>query len=158
MYHYAPENYDCPFCRVANNDFLGSSVCTKAEDIVLQTPLTAAFISSHWWPNNAGHVLVIPNQHFENLYDLPVEYAADIHKVAQQIALAFKHVYQCDGVSTRQHNESAGNQEVWHYHLHVFPRYHNDDIYGLFWKRETMTPQQRLPYAQKLRGYFSSPT
>jgi histidine triad (HIT) family protein len=154
MHSHTPENYDCPFCRISNNDFSNESVYTKAQDIVFQTPLATAFISSHWWPNNAGHVLVIPNQHFENIYDLPLEYGADIHKTARQIALAFKHVYNCDGVSTRQHNESAGNQEVWHYHLHVFPRYHNDDLYTLF--RRLTTPEERLPYAQKLREYFAS--
>ncbi len=97
---------------------------------------------------------MIPNQHFENIYDLPKEYAAETHELAQKVALAFKAVYKCDGVSTRQHNEPAGNQEVWHYHLHVFPRYHNDDLYTLFWKRELTTLEQRLPYGQKLRDYF----
>lgn len=156
MYHHAGEEYDCPFCSVAKGDFSSPSVYTKAQDIVLQTPLTTAFISSHWWPNNSGHVLVIPNKHFENIYDLPLEYATDIHNLARKVALAFKAVYKCDGISTRQHNESAGNQEVWHYHLHVFPRYQNDDLYTLFWQRELTTPEQRLPYAQKLHDYFSS--
>jgi histidine triad (HIT) family protein len=155
MYNHAPGNYDCPFCRVAKNDFSSPFVYTNTDDVILQTQLATAFLSSHWWPNNPGHVLVIPNKHFENIYDLPLEYVADIHKVAQQIALAFKQVYKCDGVSTRQHNEPAGNQEVWHYHLHVFPRYQNDELYTLFWKRELTTPEQRLPYAQKLRDYFS---
>jgi histidine triad (HIT) family protein len=156
MYNHAPKNYDCPFCRITNNNFTSPSVYTKAEDVVLRTLLATAFLSSHWWPNNPGHVLIIPNKHFENIYDLPLEYAADIHKTAQQVALAFKAVYNCDGVSTRQHNESAGNQDVWHYHLHVFPRYHNDEVYTLFWKRELTMPEQRLPYTQKLRDYFSS--
>jgi histidine triad (HIT) family protein len=156
MYNHAPENYDCPFCRVARNDFTSPAIYTKAEDIVLQTPLATAFLSSHWWPNNSGHVLIIPNKHFENIYDLPLEYATELHRLSQQIALAFKQVYQCDGVSIRQHNEGAGNQEVWHYHLHVFPRYHKDDLYTLFWERRLTTPLQRLPYAQKLRDYFSS--
>jgi len=41
-----------------------------------------------------------------------------------------KQAWKCDGVSTRQHNEPAGNQDVWHYHMHVFPRWDNDDLYG----------------------------
>jgi histidine triad (HIT) family protein len=153
VYSHAPKNYDCPFCGVANGDFSSPSVYTNVQDIILQTPLVTAFIASRWWPNNAGHVLVIPNQHFENIYDLPLEYAADIHTAAQRVALAFKHVYKCDGVSTRQHNESAGNQDVWHYHLHVFPRYHNDNFYASL--GEWTTLEQRLPYAQKLRDYLS---
>jgi histidine triad (HIT) family protein len=155
MHNHAPEHYECPFCRVAKKDFTNPAVYTNAEDVILQTPLATVFLSSHWWPNNLGHVLIIPNKHFENIYDLPLEYATEIHRLSQQIALAFKAVYTCDGVSTRQHNEPVGNQEVWHYHLHVFPRYQGDDLYTLFLKRRLTTPDERLPYAQKLRDYFS---
>jgi histidine triad (HIT) family protein len=156
VYNHAPENYDCALCRIANNDFAPTRPRTRPEDIILQTPLATAFISAYWWPNNPGHVLIIPNKHFENIYELPLEYATEIHRLAQKISLAFKVVYRCDGVSTRQHNEPAGNQESWHYHLHVFPRYLNDDLYILFPHRRLTTLEQRLPYAQKLRDYFSS--
>jgi histidine triad (HIT) family protein len=155
MYNHAPENYDCALCRIANNNFAPTRPRTRPEDIVLQTTLATAFISAYWWPNNPGHVLVIPNKHFENIYELPLEYATEIHRLAQQIALAFKAVYNCDGVSTRQHNESAGNQDAWHYHLHVFPRYHNDDLYTLFPHRSLTTLEERLPYTQKLHDYFA---
>ena len=46
------------------------------------------------------------------------------------MALTMKVVYSCDGISTRQHNEPAGNQDVWHYHLHVTPRYKDDVFYS----------------------------
>jgi histidine triad (HIT) family protein len=153
MYTHAPENYDCPICRVVQGHFAPTQPVTRPEDVILQTPLATAFISARWWPNNPGHVLVVPNTHFENIYDLPATYAAEIHTLAQKIALAFKEVYKCDGVSTRQHNEPAGNQDTWHYHLHVFPRYQDDDLYKSF--GEWTTPPQRLPYTQKLRDYFS---
>lgn len=71
------------------------------------------------------------------------------------MAIAFKRVYGCDGVSTRQHNEPAGNQEVWHYHLHVFPRYVDDDLYDLTAQRRLTTPDERQPYADRLRRYFT---
>jgi histidine triad (HIT) family protein len=138
-----------------NNGFAPTRPRTRPEDVILHTSLATAFISAYWWPNNPGHVLVIPNKHFENIYELPLDYATEIHTLAQKIALAFKAAYPCDGVSTRQHNESAGNQESWHYHLHVFPRYLNDDLYTLFPQRSLTTPLQRLPYAQKLRDYFA---
>lgn len=50
--------------------------------------------------------------------------------LARRLALVLKQIHECPGVSTRQHNEPAGNQEVWHYHLHVFPRYDGDGLYG----------------------------
>ncbi|HEX3722191.1 MAG TPA: hypothetical protein VHV31_05340, partial [Nitrolancea sp.] len=60
----------------------------------------------------------------------------------------------CDGTSFRQHNEPAGNQEIWHYHLHVFPRYVDDDLY-LRTRRDT-TPEERTPYASMVQQYLSN--
>lgn len=151
-YSHEPDNYVCPFCLVVAGT---GDVLTKPGDVVLRNQWVTAFISSHWWPNNPGHVIVIPNQHYENIYALPAEVAAHIHEAARQIALAFKATYHCDGTSTRQHNEPAGYQEVWHYHLHVFPRYENDFLYDLTHQRFLSTPEERLPYAQKLRAYLA---
>jgi histidine triad (HIT) family protein len=69
------------------------------------------------------------------------------------IALAMKAVYSCDGVSTRQHNEPAGNQDVWHYHLHVTPRYEDDQFY--LTHREFMPVNERAKHAEKLRSYLA---
>ncbi|GAK12270.1 bis(5'-nucleosyl)-tetraphosphatase [Geomicrobium sp. JCM 19039] len=63
------------------------------------------FVASKWWPNNHGHVLVVPNEHYENLYELPVHLAGPIHYVTQLVAHAMKEAYGCDGISTRLHNE-----------------------------------------------------
>ncbi|MCY9662658.1 hypothetical protein P5G65_22670 [Paenibacillus chondroitinus] len=68
------------------------------------------------------------------------------------LAKAFKSVYKCEGVSTRQHNEPAGNQDTWHYHLHVFPRYKNDNMYRSEGRKTTI--EERIEYAEKLRTYF----
>jgi histidine triad (HIT) family protein len=88
-----------------------------------------AFISAHQWTKYRDYVLIIPNQYFENLYELPDEVGGKIHSLSRRSVLAKKAVYRCDGVSTRQHNEPAGNQDVWHYHLHVFSRYEQDNLY-----------------------------
>ena len=72
--------------------------------------------------------------------------------LSRRIAIALKRSYACDGVSTRQHNEPVGYQEVWHYHVHVFPRYEGDNLYGS--PRRNSTPEERQPYAASLRAYF----
>jgi len=64
-------------------------------------------------------------------------------------------LYKCDGVSTRQHNEPAGGQEVWHYHLHVFPRYEGDNLYKSSAIRDFIPLEKRVVYAERLRAYFS---
>lgn len=120
VYGHAPPDYDCPFCRIACGSF-GSGVASAPADVVHQDAHSLALIACDQWPGTPGHVLVIPSRHYENLYDLPLEEATRIHSVARRVALAMKRAYGCPGISTRQHNEPVGNQEVWHYHLHVFP-------------------------------------
>ena len=120
MYNHEPPDYNCPFCKVAAG-LEDEASYTVASDIVLRTNLVIGFISSHWWPRNPGHVILIPWDHYENIYDLPETCGTEIYRASREIALAMKAAYGCDGISTRQHNEPAGMQEVWHFHLHVFP-------------------------------------
>jgi histidine triad (HIT) family protein len=125
-------------------------------DTIYQDGRVTALIGSHQWPNNHGNVLIFPNEHFENIYDLPVDYAADIHRVARMVAIAMKRSYGCDGVSTRQHNEPSGNQDVWHYHLHVTPRYRDDGFYTT--RRELMAAGERAMHAEKIRHGLAGPS
>jgi histidine triad (HIT) family protein len=148
MYNHAPENYICPFCLLIQG-IKSEHVYSIQSDIVYYDDAITALISSHQWPNNHGNVIIVPNEHFENIYDLPLRYAHDIHKMAKRLAIAMKMVYSCDGVSTRQHNEPAGNQDVWHYHLHVTPRYKNDNYYGTL--REFMPIIEREKHAATLK-------
>ena len=145
---HQPEGYECPFCRIATGQDDG--IQTKNADVVYQDETVTAFIAAAWWPANAGHVLVVPNGHYENIYDIPDEVLAAVQVVGKRMAGAIKAAYGCDGTSFRQHNEPHGDQEVWHYHLHVFPRYEADGLYGSR-KRDT-SPEERLPYAEKLRA------
>ena len=97
--------------------------------------------------------MAVPNEHFENLYDLPERYAADLYGIIKKVALALKTVYACEGISTRQHNETAGSQDVWHYHVHVTPRYTNDQFYGS--QRQFMPESQRTIHAARIREYLN---
>jgi histidine triad (HIT) family protein len=148
MYNHAPENYACPFCLLIQGT-QNSHVLSVHNDIIYQDDIVTAFISSHQWPNNHGNTIIVPNEHFENIYDLPLKYAMDIQRLAKRLAIAMKTIYACEGVSTRQHNEPAGNQDVWHYHLHITPRYPNDQFY--LTQREFMPAGERTKHAEKLR-------
>jgi histidine triad (HIT) family protein len=153
-FSHQPDGYRCPFCRVAAGEDLPDGY-TKQADVVYHDGTATAFVSSAWWPANLGHVLVVPNDHYENVYEIPDAVLAAVQVVGKRIALALKAVYGCDGTSFRQHNEPGGNQEVWHYHLHVFPRYRDDDLYVRTRERRNTTPAERAPYAQKLRDYLA---
>ena len=149
---HAPNGYICPFCRL----LLGEETeHNRLADIVWQDERTTAFISPRWWPKNHGHVLVIPNEHVENLYTIDDDLLGAVYATAKRIAIALKTAYGCEGTSTRQHNEPAGNQDVWHLHVHVFPRYPRDRLYERHEEKRWASPEERTPYAAKLRAVLS---
>jgi histidine triad (HIT) family protein len=119
--------------------------------VVLRTDQAVAFVASHWWANNPGHVLVIPAAHVENLYEMSKLLAGEVHEVVRQVAVAMKSAYGCPGTSTRQHNEPTGGQDVWHFHVHVFPRYPDDRLYLNDASKRIVTPSERAPFAERLR-------
>lgn len=148
MYNHSPENYPCPFCLLIEGTE-NEHVHSVQSDIVYHDQVVTALVSSHQWPNNLGNVIVVPNEHFENIYDLPLKYAQDIQRVAKLLAIAMKNVYACAGISTRQHNEPAGSQDVWHYHLHVTPRYQKDNYYST--QPALMPIAERAKHAEALK-------
>ena len=151
-YNHEPNDYACPFCLLlgGHNDEYATQ-----DDIVYQNEFATAKIAPKWWVNNPGHVLVVPNEHYENIYNIPAEILAEVYKVVQKVAVAIRATYGCDGTSTRQHNEPAGNQDVWHLHVHVFPRYKGDQLYENHEKKSFVDGAARAPYAKKLQAYFA---
>lgn len=124
----------------------------KPTDIVYKDELVTAFINSFFVGKNVGHVIVVPNEHFENLYILPPECGHRVFDIAKKIALAMKEAYVCDGITTRQNNEPAGDQHAFHFHFHIFPRY-KDDGYNAVQPSEKRLaePSERAEYAWKLK-------
>lgn len=147
MYSHKPADYICPFCRI-----LSGENTERQDEIIYRDNVILCFPSRDWRPNNPGHVLIVPTAHIENIYELPFHFSDRIHRFAKLVAIGFKEIYQCDGVSTRQHNEPAGNQDVWHYHLHVFPRYQNDALYAS--PKSEAPYEERLKHAELLKSYF----
>jgi histidine triad (HIT) family protein len=147
MFNHAPPGYVCPFCLICAGRF-EPPVISRQSDVVARTELAIALVSAHGWPRNPGHVLVMPTRHVENLYDLPTPDGAAVFELSRRLAVAMKRAYNCAGVSTRQHNEPAGGQDVWHYHVHVFPRWPGDASTDI----RLTPPEEREAYAVKLRA------
>jgi histidine triad (HIT) family protein len=150
---HEPPGYECPVCLLAAGL---DTARNRQGDIVRRTSGAMAFISPRWWPRNHGHVVVVPIRHYENLYSLPARAGHAVHDLVREIAIAIRQTYGCDGISTRQHNEPAGNQDVWHYHVHVFPRYAGDQLYASAPYPDMVAAELRLPYADRLRGYLET--
>lgn len=148
---HAPPGYVCPFCLLAAG-VVNEHVWSRESDVIYRDEFALALIAAKQWPGTPGHVLIIPTAHYEHLYVLPYAVGARVHALSRRVALAMKAAYGCAGISTRQHNEPAGQQDVWHYHLHVFPRWPDDDLY--FTHGSVMPPEERAGYAARLKSHL----
>jgi histidine triad (HIT) family protein len=139
----------CFFCRFISGI---ESDWNRLDDIVLRTERTTAFISPRWWPNNHGHVIVVPHDHVADIESIDDALLAELYVTAKRIARGMRVAYACEGTSTRQHNGADAGQEVDHLHVHVFPRYANDQLYARNDEHRFAAPAERALYAEKLRS------
>lgn len=142
---HAPPGYDCPFCRIAQ--MLPSPPPEAA--VVLIEPEVFASIPLHHYAGIMGNCLIVPRSHYENVLDIPDNLGTDFFRATRRLAQAMRRALGCEGISTRQHNGPAGDQDVWHFHLHVFPRRANDGLYG--GPKVRYTTEERLELASRLR-------
>jgi len=104
---------DCVFCSIVR----GEAPATK----VFEDDRTLAFADI--FPLERGHLLVIPKVHVENIYGLEEGIGAHLFRVTMRLARRMKEVLRPDGMNLFQANEVAGGQEVFHFHMHVLPRW-----------------------------------
>ena len=114
---------NCIFCKIANGEIPSRTI---EENDMFKVVLDVG-------PATKGHALILPKDHYTNLYDLPEDVAAEVYKTAKKIALKMKEKLGCDGVNIVQNNEEAAGQTVFHFHMHVIPRY-KDDGQVIGWK------------------------
>lgn len=150
----APEDYVCPICiglsGVENDDTL-----MHQSDIFYKDDLVTGFINSFSLGGITGNALIIPNKHFEHIYELPTEYGHRVFEVLQRTALAMKRAYRCDGITTLQCNEPAGWQHAFHYHHHAMQRYDNDDFMSKMLSKTVVLKEEKAIYAAKLKAAIS---
>jgi len=106
----------CIFCKIVAGEISANKVYEDDE--------TIAFLDIQ--PVNPGHTLVIPKDHFENIYTTPVMTWMRVQMTVQKIALAVKNATGADGINVHMNNESAAGQVVPHTHIHIIPRYNDD--------------------------------
>lgn len=122
---------DCIFCKIVKGE---SPSYTIYEDDVVKVFLNIA-------PKSNGHALVIPKQHFENMYDIDIEVQKHIEDVCKKVGNLLKEKLHCTGVTRIQNNEHG--QEIKHYHMHLIPRYDNDKLdFSLNLENEMLEPEE----------------
>jgi histidine triad (HIT) family protein len=125
--------------------------------MVYQDDCCSAFLDHQ--PVNSGHTLVVPNRHASNLAELDGEVGAQLFRVAQRIAAALRDSgVKCEGVNISLADGEAAGQEVFHVHLHVFPRYAGDGFSVRFGPHYRNKPkrQELNEIAGKIRKAFQS--
>ena len=115
---------DCIFCKIVNGDLPSSKVFAN-ENVLAFLDLSQV---------TKGHTLIIPKIHKENLYELTPEIAKDIFEVAPEIANALKATYNPIGLNVVNNNGEKAGQSVFHFHMHLIPRYGEGDGFGAVWK------------------------
>ncbi len=95
--------------------------------IVYEDDIVVAFLDNN--PIHKGHTLVIPRQHVVNIFDADSETIAHMAVIAQKLAKAIKSTLNANGINIHMNNGEAAGQEVFHAHMHVVPRYINDQSY-----------------------------
>ena len=108
---------NCIFCKIANGD-IPSRKLYEDENFVVIMDLS---------PATKGHSLVIPKEHFANLYEMPAELAGEAMKVAQKMAVKMVAALGADGFNIVQNNGEVAGQTVFHFHMHLIPRYKDSE-------------------------------
>lgn len=122
---------DCVFCKIVNSDIPSNTIYENSEFKVIMD------IS----PATKGHVLVLPKEHFKDIYDIDAETAGKLFQLAAVVARALKEVLHCDGLNIIQNNGEIAGQTVFHFHMHLIPRYEGDDV-TVKWKEHSMDAEE----------------
>jgi len=144
---HEPADYRCPFCALLHGEPMRAPL---PGDVIAERDRAIAFIAPRWWPRNHGHVLVVPRAHVQSLYSAPTEDLHAVTDLVQEVARAMRATYGCSGISTRQHNEPDGGQDVWHLHVHVFPRHPDDGLYTSVPYAAFASVEERSAYARRI--------
>lgn len=109
---------DCIQCKIVNGE-IPSYKIYEDEDFLCILDI---------YPSSMGHCLIIPKSHNENLFDLDEKYGKKIIGLSQKIGKALMDTFNCDGLNILQNNGEAAGQSIFHYHMHLIPRYDDDNV------------------------------
>lgn len=133
---------NCIFCKIANGEIPSA---TLYEDDDFRVILDLG-------PATKGHALILPKEHYPNLYELPDELAGKAIVLAKNMITKLTKALGCDGYNVVQNNGEAAGQTVFHFHVHLIPRYNGDDA-GFGWKVGELTEEDKADILDKIEKY-----
>ena len=132
---------NCIFCKIANGE-IPSATLYEDEDFRVILDLG---------PASKGHALILPKKHAANIFELPDDLAAKAIVLAKNIAATLKEGLNADGVNIVQNNGEAAGQTVFHFHMHIIPRYKGDTV-NMTWKPGELTEDAK----EEILGLFKN--
>ena len=132
---------NCIFCSILAGDMPG--------EVVQEDEHTVAFMDIQPWTR--GHAVVIPRRHVANLYEIEDDELARVNAAGRRLALRMRDNLGADGVNLLNSCGAAAWQTVFHFHVHVIPRY-DDDPLRLPWQPGPGDESEIASAAERLRG------
>lgn len=131
---------NCIFCKIAAGEIPSA---TLYEDEEFRVILDLG-------PASKGHALILPKEHYRNLFDLDERLASKALVLAKKMVNQMKDVLECDGYNIVQNNEEVAGQTVFHFHMHLIPRYQGDQV-GLGWHMGELTEEDKEEILNKIK-------
>ena len=132
---------NCIFCKIANGEIPSK---TLYEDDKFRVILDLG-------PASKGHALILPKEHYAELYELPEETAGEVMKLAKKMAAQMTQRLGCEGFNLVQNNGDLAGQTVFHFHMHLIPRY-RDDGQKIGWKPQEATQEELETIRAQITG------
>lgn len=133
---------ECIFCKIIEGQ-IPSNVIYEDEEFKVILDLA---------PAAKGHALILPKEHYADIYEIDEEVAGRAMKLAKKLAIHMTKVLGCDGFNILQNNHEVAGQTVFHFHVHLIPRYKdakNNDI--LMWSHETFSEEEMAEIRDDLK-------
>ena len=135
---------NCIFCKIALGQI---PAATLYEDDDFRVILDLG-------PASKGHALILPKTHAKNIYELSDELAGKVFVLAKKMATAMTEALQCDGFNIVQNNGETAGQTVFHFHMHLIPRYQGDNV-KLTWAPGTLSDEWKEEILRKVKAALS---
>lgn len=132
---------DCIFCKITNGEIPSVTIY---EDEDFKAILDRG-------PASKGHALILPKEHFEDIYALNEEMTAKAFTLAKKLTEKMTKALSCDGFNIVQNNGKASGQTVFHFHIHLIPRFHDDDA-KVGWNIHDITDEEMASIAKQING------
>ncbi len=136
------QDHNCIFCKVVAGEIPAAKVYEN-EHVLAFLDISQV---------TEGHTLVIPKKHEKDVYELSEETAMHVFQAVPKIARAIKEQFKPIGLNLLNNNEAPAGQSVFHYHIHLLPRYGNEDGFNAVWKtnNDKYTPEKLTKIASQI--------